>query len=164
MQQSKIISYVLHELSDVIEQLSNSEYTTRSVHLSGATIGQHLRHIIELFQCLHTGYGSGIINYENRKRDIHIETDKDIALICIEDILANIGKDDKYITLEAEFGSDIKTSVSSSYHRELIYNLEHTIHHMALIRIGIQELTSVALSDTFGVAPSTIEYRRKCAQ
>lgn len=164
MQQSAIIGNVLNELADVIAQMSNEEYTKCSLHLSGATIGQHTRHIIELFQCLHDGYYVGTVNYENRKRDIRIETDRDIAIICIEGISSNIYKEDKPVVLEAEFGGTTMISVNSSYNRELIYNLEHTIHHMALIRVGINELTSISLSEKFGVAPSTIEYRRKCVQ
>ncbi len=164
MQESAIISNVLNELTEVIRQLSNREYTERSVNLSGATIGQHTRHIIELFQCLFNGYLSGIVNYENRKRDIRIETDRDVAVHCIDDILSDICKEDKPVILEAVFGGEAIISVASSYNRELIYNLEHAIHHMALIRVGIQELTSISLSEKFGVAPSTIEYRTKCAQ
>lgn len=164
MQQSGIIGNVLNELADVIEQMSDSEYTSRSVNLSGATIGQHTRHVIELFQCLHIGYTDGAVNYEKRNRDISIETDKDVALKCIDNILANINKEDKQIILEAGFDTGIDIRVNSSYNRELIYNLEHAIHHMALIRVGINELTSITLSETFGIAPSTIEYRRKCAQ
>lgn len=164
MQQSEIISNVLNELADVIAQMSKEEYSMCSVNLSGATIGQHTRHIIELFQCLHNGYLDGTVNYENRKRDTRIETDREIAILCIEDILGDIYKEDKQLTLEAEFGGKTMINVNSSYNRELIYNLEHAIHHMALIRVGINELTSITLSEKFGVAPSTIEYRRKCAQ
>jgi hypothetical protein len=164
MQQSAIISNVLNELADLIAQMSSDEYTMRSVNLSGATIGQHTRHIIELFQCLYDGYNGGTVNYEKRKRDIRIETDKDVAILCMEDILSNICKEDKHLMLDASFAGDTKISVNSSYNRELIYNLEHAIHHMALIRVGILELTSISLSEKFGVAPSTIEYRRKCAQ
>ncbi len=164
MQQSEIICNVLNELADVIAQMSNEEYSMCSVNLSGATIGQHTRHIIELYQCLFNGYQSGIVNYEKRKRDIRIETDRDVAVHCIDDILSDIYKEDKHVILEAVFGGEAIISVASSYNRELIYNLEHAIHHMALIRVGIQELTSISLSERFGVAPSTIEYRTKCAQ
>jgi len=164
MPQFRIINEVLRELTDVLRQIKDTEYVLPSAHLSGATIGQHTRHIIELFQCLHTGYNDGIVNYEKRKRDIFIETDRETAVRCIEDVLGHMGKTDKYITIEAGFASGGVISVNSSYQRELIYNLEHAIHHMALIRIGINELTAITLPQTFGIAPSTIEYRKKCVQ
>jgi hypothetical protein len=54
--------------------------------------------------------------------------------------------------------------VSTNYYREVIYNLEHTIHHMALIRVGINELGNIDLPKDFGVAPSTIKYKQLCVQ
>jgi hypothetical protein len=45
-----------------------------------------------------------------------------------------------------------------------MYNLEHTIHHMALIRIGISEVSDIRLSENYGVASSTIKHLQSCAQ
>jgi len=33
--------------------------------------------------------------------------------------------------------------ISTNYFRELIYNLKHTVHHMALIGVGINEVSAV---------------------
>ena len=52
----------------------------------------------------------------------------------------------------------------SNYYREVMYNLEHAIHHHALIKIGIQQFTAIELPESFGVAPSTMQYRKACAQ
>jgi len=54
--------------------------------------------------------------------------------------------------------------VETNYYRELIYNLEHTIHHMALIKVGINEVSCIAVPEGFGIATSTIKFRRSCAQ
>ena len=68
--------------------------------------------------------------------------------------------------LEAEdYGDDLEiVAIPSNYYREIAYNLEHTIHHMALIRVGINEVSSVVLPTEFGVAYSTIKFRQQCAQ
>ena len=50
--------------------------------------------------------------------------------------------------------------ISTNYFRELVYNLEHTVHHMALIRVGINEVSAVKVPEEFGVASSTIKYKR----
>jgi hypothetical protein len=48
--------------------------------------------------------------------------------------------------------------------RKILYNLEHTIHHMAMIRVGITELIQAELPDHHVVASSTVKNRRSCAQ
>jgi hypothetical protein len=43
----------------------------------------------------------------------------------------------------------------------LAYCLEHTIHHQALIKIGLMELNLIHLIDQhFGVAPATIRFKK----
>jgi hypothetical protein len=62
------IQNVFVQLSESLNQLSDDEYIRPSTILFNATIGQHVRHIIELFLCLEKGYGEGVVNYEKRKR------------------------------------------------------------------------------------------------
>ena len=161
----KPIEEVIGQLIALLDKLSDEAYMRQSALLSGATIGQHLRHIIELFQCLETGYTSGVVNYEKRKRDYRIETGRDIASSLLCGILRGLKKPDKPLLLQAEEYTDTEElmQIPSNYYRELAYNLEHTIHHMALIRVVVQELTALELPGHFGVAYSTIKYRSVCA-
>mgnify|MGYP003578845093 CR=1 FL=1 len=160
------IQHVFVQLSETLNQLSNEEYSRSSNILMRATIGQHVRHIIELFQCLEKGYDTGLVNYEKRKRDYEIETDRQLAIELLKEIYRNIERPNRTIILEAEdYCDEVQiVSIPSNYYRELAYNLEHTIHHMALIRVGINEVSSVILPEEFGVAYSTIKYRQQCAQ
>lgn len=160
------IQHVFVQLSESLSQLSDAEYIQPSQVLFNATIGQHVRHIIELFQCLEQGYGKGVVNYEKRKRDYRIETDKNVAAALLKDVYQKLDRPNKDMVLEAEdYDNTVETvSIPSNYFREIAYNLEHTIHHMALIRVGIQEVSSVILPGEFGVAYSTIKYRQQCAQ
>ena len=154
-------------LSDTIQQLTNVQYQQPCAQLSGASIGQHCRHVIELFKELLTGYEIGTVNYEKRQRDLILETNLDQAIIQINDILNRIQKPDKNLQLICTVDQEKNElfQLSTNYLRELIYNLEHTVHHMALIRIGIRELTNLEIPESFGVAAATIQYRRgQCAQ
>jgi hypothetical protein len=134
--------------------------------LSNASIGQHTRHIIELFLELEIGYESGDVNYDTRRRDNEIETRRGCAIERLSAIASRIDREGKPLTLVADFGSDDNTvcRIPTNYHRELLYNLEHTVHHMALLRIGINAVSEVELPGNFGIAVSTIKYRNLCAQ
>lgn len=160
------IQHVFVQLSETLNQLSNEEYLRPSTILLNATIGQHVRHIIESFQCLVKGYDEGVVNYEKRKRDYEIENNKELASSLLKNIYQDLERSNKDIILEAEDYLDTMETVSipSNYYRELAYNLEHTIHHMALIRVGVNEVSSVVLPEEFGVAYSTVKYRQQCAQ
>lgn len=162
----KPIQNVFVQLSESLNQLTDAEYKQPSRVLFDATIGQHVRHIIELFLCLENGYASGIVNYEKRERDHRIETDKEFATRLLKEIYQQLEKPNIELVMEAEDYEDAAgfTSIPTNYYREIAYNLEHTIHHMALIRVGITEVSAIMLPEEFGVAFSTIKFRQQCAQ
>ena len=157
------INNSLNELVDLMNQLSNEEYSNSCMELSNATIGEHTRHIIEMFQCLENQYGLGIVNYDKRERNKRIQTDTAFAIEKIVSIQQNLVKENKNITLlQIIDGEEIR--IESNYFRELLYNLEHCIHHQALIKVAILQCETVTIDPNFGVARSTIEYRNQCAQ
>ena len=166
MHLQQAIGNVFVQLSNSLEELTPEQYRQPSQVLYNASIGQHVRHIVELFLCLNQGYETGIVNYEKRKRDYRLETDKVFAAEILDTIYATLMKQDKKLFLEAgydEHTEDVLT-IESNYYREVVYNLEHTVHHMALIRVGISEVSALQLPDGYGVASSTIKYRKACAQ
>lgn len=153
----------LSELTDLLNQLNTQEYTNPVNHLSNATIGQHTRHIIELFQCLINNYETGTVNYDSRLRSRKIETDIKYAVACIESIMQSINKVDIEMLLEQNLEGQTN-QIKTSYLRELFYNLEHCIHHQALIKVALFDNSKILVSENFGVAPSTIQYRNACVQ
>jgi hypothetical protein len=166
MQLQQAVQNVFVQLARSLDQLPADDYARPCVTLTGATIGQHVRHIIEMFLCLENGYKSGVVNYENRKRDTLIETDKSVALNLLQEIYNSLSKLDKPLILEGVYNddSDNQMQFPTNYYREIVYNLEHTIHHMALIRVGLNELSSIELPDSYGVASATVKHKRSCAQ
>ena len=148
---------------DLLTQLSDNDYTNKCQALSNATIGEHTRHIIEMFQCLENNYDNGLVNYDKRERNTLIQTDTAFAIKTIKNIQENLEKQNKRIDLQQIIdGEEIR--IESNYFRELLYNLEHCIHHQALIKVGILYCENVTVNPDFGVARSTIEYRNQCAQ
>jgi hypothetical protein len=157
------IQNTLNELSDLLSQLSNEDYTTPCFGLSNATIGEHTRHIIEMFQCIENQYEAGIINYDDRKRDYRIQTDTAFAKETLIEISNQLDKPNKNLQLQQIVDGE-ELLIDSNYNRELLYNLEHCIHHQALIKVAVLQNDTIVIDANFGVARSTIEYRKQCAQ
>jgi hypothetical protein len=157
------IRKTLKELSDLVSQLSHEDYCSPCHDLGNASIGEHTRHIIELFQCLESQYTIGEINYDHRKRDLRIQTDTTFANQCIATIASQVEKPNKNLLLQQMVDGEL-LYIQTNYHRELLYNLEHCIHHQALIKVAVIQSKSAVVDDNFGVARSTIEYRKQCAQ
>ena len=157
------INNSLNELIDLLNQLSKQDYSNPCAELSNASIGEHTRHIIEMFQCLENQYDSGIVDYDKRERNVLIQTDMEYAIRHILDIKNNIEKENKTIYLQQVI-DDEEIRIQSNYYRELLYNLEHCIHHQALIKVAVLKCECVKVDENFGVARSTIEYRKQCAQ
>lgn len=168
MQLSNACCSILGQLSDVVRQLKEQDFSRPSAALSKATIGQHLRHTLEFFICLEQGFDQGVVNYDRRAHDKLIETDKFIALGAIERITSFIQRQhqDQPLRLEVAYALDSEEAVTieTNFYRELTYNIEHAVHHMAIMKIGLREVAPyVSFPDDFGIAVSTLRYRASVA-
>ena len=157
------INNSLDELADLLKQLPDEEYSRPCPDLSGASIGEHTRHIVEMFECLLDQYASGTVNYDLRKRNLTMQTSTGFAIGAIQSAKSNLDRPNRALSLQQHIdGNEIR--IESNYFRELLYNLEHCVHHQALIKVGLLHSELVEVDENFGVARSTIEYRKQCAQ
>ena len=156
----------LLSLKSVIEKMSPEAYSCSCDWLSKSTVGEHSRHVIELVQCLVNGYKEGVVCYDKRKREKEIETNNEYASAIITGLLPLLHKPDKELTMETSFdknGTD-NIFVKTTYKREMIYNIEHAVHHLALIKVGLKEMGIQPCDETIGIAYATLQYRNVCAQ
>ena len=167
MELKKALNRNLEALSSLVEQFTAEEYKQELELVYNATIGQHSRHILEFFKCLALGCQTGTVDYEDRERDLQLESDKVNALTVINEIENWIDRVDveQKIIMQGRFSTredEIPTMVESTVERELIYNLEHMIHHMAIIKIAVcNYFPHINLTPGMGVAPSTLKYKRE---
>ncbi len=159
----QIVKQNLSENIDLLHQLTNEDLTLPFLELSNATIGEHMRHIIEHLGALLNHYESGCINYDKRKRNIIFQSNTKEAIKILEKYRSELDKPNKSLFLEHNCFSD-KEMLETNYFRELLYNLEHSIHHQALIKVALYRLPHIKIVNSFGIAPSTLEYRKQCAQ
>lgn len=144
----------------------DAEVYARPLELfSGSSLGQHTRHILEFFQCLMQQQATGIINYEQRCRNRDLEQQPEVALAVLAEIQAHLRAPglQQSLVLETVYDHDRPpVQVPTTLARELIYNIEHTIHHLAMIRIGLRALyPDWELPEGFGIAPSTLHHRQQ---
>lgn len=154
---------ILEQLGNVVADIEPHDFTCPSATLSGSSIGQHIRHTIEFFICLESGFESGVINYDKRAHDKSIETDRTRTLIVLDRIRMFIinNPDNRSLVLQGIYDANSTEiySIDTNFFRELSYNIEHAVHHMAMIKIGIAEVAPyLRLPAGFGVAASTIQY------
>lgn len=159
---------IFFQLKGAIEKMSDDDYTRPISLLNQSTIGQHIRHTLEFFTCLQEGISNGTVNYDLRERDPALETDPTVAFAVIDKIMMGIQSWDwkTELTLSGSYekDSDTEFSVPTNLAREFIYNIEHAIHHMALIKVGLKEIRpDLEIPNSFGVASSTLRYEKSKA-
>lgn len=154
---------ILNQFKSVLVQFDASEYKKALKILNNVSLGQHTRHIIEFYICLFNSLESGIVNYDSRERDLRIESDLEYATLQLNIIIEKFKTNfiDKNISLEFSLGMDNFSLVNTTFHRELTYLMEHTIHHLAIINIAVNAFFhKIILPSNFGVAYSTIQYNQ----
>ncbi|MFX8938071.1 hypothetical protein ABTN00_20695, partial [Acinetobacter baumannii] len=81
--------------------------------------------------------------------DYLIESNQHIGIEKLDELNSLLQKPDKSLQLISEYGIDNQVIVATNYYRELIYNIEHAVHHMALIRVAIITETNISLPNSF---------------
>lgn len=156
---------ILNQIYDLTKQLSDDEYSAELDLLNDNTIGKHVRHVVEFFDLLVSGSSQGVINYDKRNHEPLYETDTRATMTKLQELLQSVNEIgfEQEVVLEVSYANtdDDTEKINSSLQRELAYNIEHAIHHMAIIKIAIQTMfPNVKLADNFGVAYSTVRYQK----
>jgi hypothetical protein len=153
------ITEQLKSLSNLLLLLNDKQYNQKIAFLGNASIGGHSRHIIELLKCATDGYHTGTVDYLNRVRNLAIETDKLAAMQELSLMASQLIQPDKKLKLIVESDEvSVANYVTTTYFRENVYNAEHAIHHLALIRVALREMKLEIVGNDFGMAYSTIKY------
>lgn len=148
-------------LHTVISTLPVNAYQQKIPALYQASIGDHTRHIVEILQCAVYGHGTGVIDYHNRERNLTLAEDPSLALESLQKLLLDCKRENKAVNVIHGDANQHEGQVLSTYYREILYNVEHTIHHMALIKVALYYLGVEHLPDGFGMAYATLNFQKK---
>ena len=171
MQLQQISVDILGQIVGVCNQLDDDSFSKPLDILSGNTIGKHVRHIIEFYDLMMIGCQTGTVDYDKRSHDKVLEENRVMAIekmnaLCTEIMSINQDQD---LRMSANYSIDQvnPVDIKTTMFRELQYNIEHAVHHMAIIKIAlINSFDQVTIPEGFGIAYSTIKYQRdsECAQ
>ena len=164
----------LEEIRTLLGKVPKEVYLMKRDVLSGASIGQHVRHLLEFYVTLEQGLKANVVFYDARARDLNIETDVSYAIQVVDKAIAFMSSSffdrnafKRNITLRASYGVDVSVDIDidTTVERELAYCLDHAIHHLAIIKISlIESRIDLKMESNLGVASSTLRYRETCAQ
>ncbi|MBL9203120.1 MAG: DinB family protein [Opitutaceae bacterium] len=154
---------VIRQAIALLPRLGDERFAARHPLCFNASIGGHVRHILEHYQRFLTGLGDGEVDYEKRARDPLVEASAGYALGQLEaaaDRLAGLapalGNRSLHVCAETAPGIATATTVL----RELEFLLSHTIHHYALVAV-MARLQGCEPDPAFGVAPSTLRFQQR---
>ena len=147
----------------LLQDIGDERYATRVAVAYNASVGGHMRHIIEHYLGFLNGLEDGALDYENRARDPLIESNSAYAadtLAAIDDRLQDVARHESDRTLRVHAETSADTAADSSVLRELEFLLSHTIHHYALVAV-MARLQGCEPAEGFGLAPSTLKHQQR---
>ncbi|GGK73719.1 DinB family protein [Amphritea balenae] len=166
---NKVISSsvnILDQLHDFIVSIDAVTYQTNHKPLFDSSIGQHLRHILDMFQALIQNSDAPVINYDIRQRGIPLETVQQEGIIALKSVrkwMENLNENDlkRCVTIhtEVDIAEQYSAQFKSSFGRELAFASTHAVHHLALMAT-IAKVSGCQVDAQYGVAPATATYQR----
>ena len=154
---------IIAQLQLFLNQIDANSYSECLPILQGSSVGQHLRHVIEFYVCLSRQMKEGIISYDDRERNHQLENDLGYTCRILSELSNEVAEwhTDKPLQLRAIYGDTAGTLVPTSLARELVYLIEHAVHHMAVVKIAVaHHLPHIVLPSSFGVAHSTRQHQK----
>jgi len=150
----------------LLGRLDDGLYTSAPPHLHNASVGAHVRHCLDFYECLLDGLESGLIDHSSRVRDAHVERNRLLGILRVREAAARLSEmvgarsGRRYtepVFLRVDHDELI---VQTTPARELEAAASHTIHHYAVIAVVLRA-QGLTIPDDFGVAPSTLRFRAK---
>lgn len=152
---------ILTVASDMIKELPADKYNHVAKPYFQSCLGKHMRHILDHYLCFVRDLDSGVIDYDQRKRDSQLETDRDHVLIVITEIIEALNglsnREDVSVKVLLCSDTDVPQgeATQSTVRRELQFLQGHTVHHHALIG-AMLKFYGMDTAREFGVAASTL--------
>jgi len=160
--QNDMIEAVIKNLQrgvQLLHSIDDGKYTDRSIPPYFSSIGGHIRHILDIFDCILDGLPTKKINLIHRNRNEIIETQTQEALRYFKKImdgLMRLEQEDlnQLIEVTDDLGSGEFTQ-KYTLGSALMQAHSHAIHHFAILGYIIYQLNISLPDEDFGYNPTT---------
>jgi len=157
---------VIGQALDLVEDMDAAIFRAPATDAGLSSVGEHLRHALDMYCVFFDGLADGHVDYELRERDPAVERDPRAAAACARTVLEGLATlDDGDAELQVRCDSvaldgEDQPFARSTVERELQFLLTHAIHHFALISANLR-LQGIEPAPGFGYAPSTLRHLRR---
>lgn len=157
-----MISAITHNLQrgiKLLNSIDDKQYGDNSVAPYFSSIGIHMRHILDVFDCIFEGLETKKVDLAARKRNELAELKVSVGLAYFEEVIKKIKKlESENLDVVVEVRDDLGLGVVTANYTlasALIQAHSHAIHHFASIGYVISQL-GIDLPDAdFGYNPTT---------
>lgn len=148
----------LQKSESLLNCLSDSQLCDSSVAPYNSSIGSHLRHILDFYDCIFNYEADFKIDLTARSRNRQVESEccfaKDYLDNIIKKLEASDLKKDAIVTVIDDLGLG-RTEITYTFSALLAQANSHTIHHYAIINYILEGLGLCFEDSDFGYNPTT---------
>jgi uncharacterized damage-inducible protein DinB len=143
----------------LLVNISDNDYANTKIAPYYSSIGGHMRHILDVFDCVFEGLSKNEVNLINRKRNELSETYTKNGIEYFEQTVVNLRKlksedFNKIIKVTDDLGLGIITA-NYTLAAILVQAHSHAIHHFASVGYIISQLGIKLPDEDFGFNPTT---------
>ncbi|WP_298556102.1 hypothetical protein [uncultured Algibacter sp.] len=142
----------------LLDHLSNNQLCDASVSPYYSSIGTHIRHILDFYDCIFTTDSENRVDLTARSRNKEVEADCECAQNYLNLIIGKLNSQSFDINEAVLVIDDLglgKTEIPYTYGSLLAQANSHTIHHYAIINYIFDSLGIVINDEEFGYNPTT---------
>lgn len=142
----------------LLDNLSNAQLCDASVSPYYSSIGTHIRHILDFYDCIFNVNTEDKVDLTARSRNKDVESDCGCAQDYLNLIIGRLSTTTIDINEAVIVVDDLglgKTEIPYTYGSLLAQANSHTIHHYAIINYIFDRLGIVVYDAEFGYNPTT---------
>ena len=144
---------------NLLNSINDAQYSDSTIAPYYSSIGIHMRHILDVFDCIYEGLETKKVDLSARKRNELAENKVDFGLQYFEEVIAKLESlrsvdMDVKVEVKDDLGLGIVTA-NYTLASAFIQAHSHAIHHFASIGYVISQLGIQLPDSDFGYNPTT---------